>query len=49
MTPRRRHLEMIAPQAGSVDVSQAELLVGVGRGIEDQENLHLAESLAESA
>ena len=34
------------PAAGDVDITQQEVLVAVGRGIQSQENLHLAENLA---
>lgn len=36
----------IEPEAGDVDITQQEVLVAVGRGIQSQENLHLAENLA---
>ncbi len=34
--------------AGDVDISEADLLVSVGRGIEEEENLELIEELAET-
>ena len=46
--PRRRLIETVAPEAGAVDISQAEILVSVGRGIEEEENLEIARSLAEA-
>lgn len=45
---RRRPLRTLEPQAGEVDISQAQVLVGVGRGIEDEENLELVRSLAQA-
>ncbi|HYA62977.1 MAG TPA: electron transfer flavoprotein subunit alpha/FixB family protein [Candidatus Sulfotelmatobacter sp.] len=36
----------IEPEAGDVDITQQEVLVAVGRGIQSQENLHLAEAVA---
>jgi len=36
----------IEPEAGDVDITQQEVLVAVGRGIQSQENLTLAETLA---
>jgi electron transfer flavoprotein alpha subunit len=36
----------IEPEPGDVDITQQEVLVAVGRGIQSQENLHLAEALA---
>lgn len=37
----------IEPQREDVDITQADILVAVGRGIEQQDNLALAEELAE--
>jgi len=45
---RRRLVETVTPEAGAVDISQSELLVAVGRGIEDPENLEMVEALAEA-
>jgi electron transfer flavoprotein alpha subunit len=36
----------IEPEAGDVDITQQAVLVAVGRGIQSQENLELAEALA---
>jgi len=44
--PRCRVLRTLEPEAGEVDITAAEILVSVGRGIEDEENLELAHSLA---
>jgi len=43
-----RFLEWLAPPAGDVDITQQEVLVAVGRGIQQQENLPLAEELAQT-
>lgn len=48
VAPRRRFLREVAPEAEAVDITQAEVLVSVGRGIEDEENLELVRSLAEA-
>jgi electron transfer flavoprotein alpha subunit len=45
---RRRFVRTVEPEAGAVDISQAEVLVGVGRGIEDEENLEIVQSLADA-
>ena len=37
---------MILPEAGDVDITQQEVLVAVGRGIQQQDNLEVAEELA---
>ncbi|MEW6073275.1 MAG: electron transfer flavoprotein subunit alpha/FixB family protein [Planctomycetota bacterium] len=44
--PRRHAIRTVAPAPGDVDISQAELLVAVGRGIEDEENLGIVRELA---
>ncbi|MGB5303501.1 MAG: electron transfer flavoprotein subunit alpha/FixB family protein [Gemmatimonadota bacterium] len=46
--PRRQYVETIAPDPGAVDISQAEVLVAIGRGIEDEENLEDLRSLADA-
>lgn len=38
----------IAPEAGDVDITAADLLVSVGRGIGSQDNLEVAEELAQA-
>ena len=40
--------EWILPQAGDLDITQQEILVAVGRGIQQKENLEVAEELAEA-
>jgi electron transfer flavoprotein alpha subunit len=44
----RRFLELVPAEAGEVDITQSEILVSVGRGIGDEENLGLAFQLAEA-
>ncbi len=48
VTARRRFIELIEAEAGDVDITREEVLVSVGRGIEDQENLELVEALSEA-
>lgn len=40
--------EWIYPEAGDVDITQHDILVAVGRGIQQQDNIELAEELAEA-
>jgi len=40
-------LEVTEPQAGDVDITTADLLVSVGRGIESQDNLELVAELGD--
>lgn len=45
----RRYKETITAEIeGEVDITKSEILVAVGRGIEDEDNLELAEELAEN-
>jgi electron transfer flavoprotein alpha subunit len=44
----RRFLEIVAAEVGDVDITKEDVLVSVGRGIEDQDNIEIAEDLAEA-
>lgn len=46
--PRVRLREYIEPQVSDVDISKEPLLVAVGRGIQNQDNLQMAQDLAEA-
>lgn len=43
---RLRFVELIEPEGGDVDITQQEVLVAVGRGIQSEDNLGLVEELA---
>ncbi len=45
---KRRYLQVVAAEKGDVDITKSDVLVSVGRGIEDQENIELAQELAQS-
>ena len=53
-SPRRwpagavRFEKWILPEGGDVDITQQEILVAVGRGIQQKENLEVAEELAQA-
>jgi electron transfer flavoprotein alpha subunit len=47
LTARRRYLETIVAEAGDVDITKHNLLVSIGRGIQEKDNVGLAEELAE--
>jgi electron transfer flavoprotein alpha subunit len=47
LTVGRRFLEIVAAEAGDVDITKEDILVSIGRGIEDQDNIEIAEELAE--
>jgi electron transfer flavoprotein alpha subunit len=44
----RRYLEILAAEVGDVDITKSEVLVSVGRGIEDQDNLEIVFDLAKA-
>jgi electron transfer flavoprotein alpha subunit len=44
----RRFLEVVEAEVGDVDITKEEVLVSVGRGIEDEDNIEIAEELAEA-
>jgi len=48
LAARRRFLEVVPAEVGDVDITKEEVLVSVGRGIGDKENLPVAEDLAEA-
>ncbi len=42
----RCFLEIVEAEAGDVDITKSEILISVGRGIEDQDNLEIITELA---
>lgn len=46
LSARRTFLELVAAEMGDVDITKSDVLVSIGRGIEDQENIAMAEELA---
>jgi len=48
LTTRRRYLETIDAETGDVDITREPVLVSIGRGIGEQENIAIAEDLAEA-
>jgi len=45
---RRRFVELVAAETGDVDIAKEEVLVSVGRGFGEPDNLGLAEELAQA-
>ena len=41
----RRYLETVVPEAGDVDISKEPVLVSIGRGIQEKDNVAIAEEL----
>ena len=48
LTARRRFVRLVPTEAGDIDITREDVLVSVGRGIGDQENLALVHDLAEA-
>ena len=44
----RRYLETVVAEAGDVDITKHTVLVSVGRGIQEKDNIGIAEELAEA-
>jgi electron transfer flavoprotein alpha subunit len=42
----RRYVETVVPEAGDVDISKEPVLVSIGRGIQEKDNLSIAQELA---
>jgi electron transfer flavoprotein alpha subunit len=48
LTAKRKYLETVAAEVGDVDITKSDVLVSVGRGIEDQDNIQIVFDLAEA-
>jgi electron transfer flavoprotein alpha subunit len=48
LAAKRRYVETIVAEVGDVDITKEPVLVSVGRGIQEQDNLPIAEELAEA-
>ena len=48
LAARRRYLETIAPEMGDVDIAKYPVLVSIGRGIGERENVAIAQDLADA-
>jgi electron transfer flavoprotein alpha subunit len=48
-TSYRRFMEYVEAAIGDVDITQSDIVIAVGRGIKEQENLSMVEDLASSA
>jgi len=45
---KRRYLEVLAAEMGDVDITKEDILVSIGRGIGEEENIEEAQELAET-
>ncbi len=48
LTAGRRYLETVVAEAGDVDITKYGVLVSVGRGIQEKDNIPIADELAEA-
>ncbi len=48
LAAKRKFLEVVEAEVGDVDITKSDVLVSIGRGIEDEENIELAQELAEA-
>jgi len=48
LTMVRKFIEIVEAEVGDVDITKSEVLVSVGRGIEDEDNLEMAFDLAKA-
>jgi electron transfer flavoprotein alpha subunit len=48
LTAGRRYLRTIVPESGDVDITKHSVLVSIGRGIQEKDNVPIAEELAEA-
>jgi len=48
ITARRRFVSLVQAEAGDIDITREDVLVSVGRGIGEKENIALVEELAEA-
>jgi len=47
LSAKRRYIETIVAEAGDVDITKHAVLVSIGRGIQEKDNVGIAEELAE--
>ncbi len=48
LSAKRKFLEVVAAEVGDVDITKSDVLVSIGRGIEDEDNIEIAQELAEA-
>ncbi len=48
LSTRRVYLETVAAEVGDVDITKEDVLVSIGRGIEDEDNIEIAQDLAKA-
>lgn len=48
LSTNRKFLEVVEAEVGDVDITKSDVLVSIGRGIEDEDNIEIADELAEA-
>jgi electron transfer flavoprotein alpha subunit len=48
LAAKRRYVETLVAESGDVDITKHAILISVGRGIQEKDNIHIAEELAEA-
>jgi electron transfer flavoprotein alpha subunit len=48
LTTARRYLQTVVAEAGDVDITQHNVLVSIGRGIQEKDNVAIAQELADA-
>lgn len=48
LTAKRSFIEVVEAEVGDVDITKADVLVSIGRGIEDEDNIEIAQELADA-
>lgn len=48
LSAKRTFLEVVEAEVGDVDITKSDVLVSIGRGIEDEENIEIAQELADA-
>lgn len=48
LTCGRRFLELVEAEVGDVDITKEDVLVAIGRGIEDEDNIEIVQELADA-
>ena len=48
LTAKRRYVGTVVAEAGEVDITKYDVLVSIGRGIQEKDNVHIAQELADA-
>jgi electron transfer flavoprotein alpha subunit len=48
LSAKRSFIEIVEAEVGDVDITKSDVLVSIGRGIEDEENIEIAQELADA-